>query len=52
MPTHLEEAIKVILGPNSKLRDKTPRIYALPKDELSKIWLDWWSMFKSDFTAN
>ena len=26
--------------------------YALPKDELSKIWLDWWSMFKSDFTAN
>ncbi len=33
MPTHLEEAIKVILGPNSKLRDKTPRIYALPKEE-------------------
>ena len=33
MPTHLDEAIKVILGSESKLRDKTPRIYQLPKEE-------------------
>lgn len=33
MPTHLQEAIKIILSADSKLRDKTPRIYAMPKDE-------------------
>ncbi len=33
MPTHLDEAIKIILGPESKLRDKTPRIYQLPEEE-------------------
>ena len=33
MPTHLDEAIKIILGPESKLRDKTPRIYQLPEEK-------------------
>ena len=33
MPTHLDEAIKIILSADSKLRDKTPRIYQLPKEE-------------------
>ena len=33
MPTHLDEAIKIIIGPASQLRDKTPRIYAMPKQE-------------------
>ena len=33
MPTHLDEAIKIILGADSKLRDKTPRIYQMPKQE-------------------
>ena len=33
MPTHLAEAIKIILGPESKLRDKTPRIYQLPEEK-------------------
>ena len=33
MPTHLDEAIKIIVGPESRLRDKTPRIYAMPKQE-------------------
>ena len=26
--------------------------YALSKDDLSEIWSQWWSKFKSDFTAN
>ena len=33
MPTHLDEAIKIILGPESKLRDKTPRIYQLTEEK-------------------
>ena len=33
MPTYLDEAIKIILSAESKLRDKTPRIYQLPKEE-------------------
>jgi|TARA_B100000085_G_scaffold181707_1_gene165953 hypothetical protein len=33
MPTHLDEAIKIILSPSSKLRDKTPRIYQLPEEK-------------------
>ena len=33
MPTHLDEAIKIIVGPESQLRDKTPRIYAMPEKE-------------------
>ena len=33
MPTHLDEAIKIILGRDSKLREIKPIIYALPKDE-------------------
>ena len=33
MPTHLDEAIKIILGPESKLRDKSPRIYQLPEEK-------------------
>ena len=33
MPTPLDEAIRIILDTrNSKLRDKTPRLYGLPKD--------------------
>jgi len=31
MPTPLEQSLSVILGPDSKLRDKTPRVYAMPK---------------------
>jgi len=30
MPTPIEQTIEIILGPNSKLRDKTPLIYSLP----------------------
>jgi hypothetical protein len=37
MPTHLDEAIKIILSADSKLRDKTPRLYALP-DKLPEGW--------------
>ena len=33
MPSHLQEAIKIVTSPDSQLRDKTPRIYAMPKDE-------------------
>ena len=33
MPSHLDEAIKIITSPDSQLRDETPRIYAMPKDE-------------------
>jgi len=31
MPTPLEQSLSIILGPDSKLRDKTPIIYAMPK---------------------
>jgi hypothetical protein len=31
MPTPLEQAISIILSPESKLRDKTPILYALPE---------------------
>jgi len=37
MPTHLESAINIILSGDSKLRDKTPRVYALP-DQLPEGW--------------
>lgn len=37
MPTFLEEGIKIILSADSKLRDKTPRIYALP-EKLPEGW--------------
>ena len=33
MPTHLEEAIKIIIGADSKLRDKTPQIYQMPEEK-------------------
>ena len=33
MPTHLQEAIKIVTSPDSQLRELTPRIYAMPKDE-------------------
>ena len=33
MPTHLDEAIKIIISKDSKLRDKTPRIYQMPEEK-------------------
>ena len=33
MPTHLQEAIKILLSGDSKLRDKTPRIYQMPEEK-------------------
>jgi hypothetical protein len=39
MPTPLEQSLSIILGPDSKLRDKTPIIYALPK-AMPEGWTD------------
>jgi len=39
MPTPMEQSIAIILGPESKLRDKTPRMYAMPEQE-PEGWTD------------
>ena len=39
MPTHIDEAVKIILSKDSKLREITPIIYALP-EKMPEGWTD------------